>query len=155
MRKPECKQDVQRFLGMVTYLAKWIPELSDKSAPLRKLLDEKIMWKRSHEQEQSFKILKQVITSHPVLQYYDPKKSIKISSDASQDGLRVCWSLTSLCHSNGQDGLRAVILLQHDGKLREGMPKLRKSSWVSLLHVNDFISLYLEPPLMQKLIINH
>ena len=99
MRKPECKQDVQRFLGMVTYLAKWIPELSDKSAPLRQLLDEKIMWQWSHEQEQSFQILKQVITSHPVLQYYDPKKGIKISSDASQDGLG------------------AVILQQHDGKL--------------------------------------
>ena len=51
------------------------------------------------EQEQSFQILKQVITSHPVLQYYDPKKGINISLDASQDGLG------------------AVILQQHDGQL--------------------------------------
>ena len=41
MEPPRNKLDVQRFLGMVTYLAKWIPELSKKSAPLRQLLNEK------------------------------------------------------------------------------------------------------------------
>lgn len=34
---PENKQELQRFLGVVQYLAKFIPNLSDISAPLRKL----------------------------------------------------------------------------------------------------------------------
>ena len=38
---PENKDDVKRFLGMVTYLAKFIPQLSTKSAPIRHLLEEK------------------------------------------------------------------------------------------------------------------
>ena len=39
MERPENKDDVRRFLGMVTYLAKFIPQLSTKSAPL---LEEKM-----------------------------------------------------------------------------------------------------------------
>ena len=39
MERPENKDDVRRFLGMVTYLAKFIPQLSKKSAPL---LEEKM-----------------------------------------------------------------------------------------------------------------
>jgi hypothetical protein len=35
---PESKQDVQRFLGMVNYLAKFCSSLSEMVAPLRVLL---------------------------------------------------------------------------------------------------------------------
>ena len=34
---PKCKGDVQRFLGMVQCLGKWVPELSQKTTPLREL----------------------------------------------------------------------------------------------------------------------
>ena len=34
------KEDLQRFLGMLTYLAKFIPNLSQVSAPLRSLLEQ-------------------------------------------------------------------------------------------------------------------
>ena len=37
MEKPQNKEKVRRFLGMVTYLAKFIPRLSTVSAPLRML----------------------------------------------------------------------------------------------------------------------
>lgn len=51
---------------MVTYLAKWI-------------------W--SHEQEQCFLKLKEILTQEPVLKFYDPEKSFRISTDVSQYGL--------------------------------------------------------------------
>ena len=38
MPLPQCKADLQRFLGMVTYLGKFIPNLSTITSPLRKLL---------------------------------------------------------------------------------------------------------------------
>lgn len=87
METPKCKQDIQRFLGMVTYLAKWIPDLSEKSTHLRKLLEKDIAWQWNPEQEKAFQHLKSVLTTHPVLQYYDPELPIRISSDASQNGL--------------------------------------------------------------------
>lgn len=44
MEKPQNKEEVRRFLGMVTYLAKYIPRLSIISAPLRILLEQKNEW---------------------------------------------------------------------------------------------------------------
>ena len=41
MEKPTDKRGVHRFLGMITYLAKWIPDLSTVTNPLRQLLIEK------------------------------------------------------------------------------------------------------------------
>ena len=35
---PSCKQDLQRLLGMINYLSKYIPNMSELTAPLRSLL---------------------------------------------------------------------------------------------------------------------
>ena len=38
MPPPGDREELQRFLGVVTYLSKFIPNMSQKSAPLRQLL---------------------------------------------------------------------------------------------------------------------
>lgn len=87
MDRPKNKEEVRRFLGMVTYLAKFIPMLSMQSALLRCLLDQKNEWVWSHEQEESFQALKRLLTEEPVLKFFDPHKQVRISADASQYGL--------------------------------------------------------------------
>ena len=38
MKEPSDKKELQRFLGMINYVGKFIPNLAEHTAPLRKLL---------------------------------------------------------------------------------------------------------------------
>lgn len=83
MPKPTCKEDLFRFLGMVTYLSRYIKNLSDISETLRKIThqDEMFVWK--NEQEECFKNIKKNIANATLLKYYDPIKPVTIQTDSS------------------------------------------------------------------------
>ena len=87
MNRPSNKEELQRFLGMVTYLAKFIPNLSQTAAPLRVLLEKDVEWHWTDQQTVSFESLKQLVTKAPVLKYFDPTQPVKISVDASSKGM--------------------------------------------------------------------
>lgn len=87
MKPPTNKAELQRFLGMVTYLSKFIPRFSEISTSLRILLEKDTEWHWDTQQAQAFDKLKQMITSHPTLSYFDPAKPTKISADASSHGM--------------------------------------------------------------------
>ncbi|CAL8130302.1 unnamed protein product [Orchesella dallaii] len=87
MPKPTDKKAVQRLLGMVQYLAKFLPRLSDTAEPLRRLTDDSVDWDWKAEHEDSFQKLRKLATAAPVLAYYDMKKSVTIQCDASEKGL--------------------------------------------------------------------
>ena len=87
MKKPENVKELMTFLGFVNYLGKFIQNLSDKSAPLRKLLEKDTEWHWDNEQEKAFEKLKKAVIEAPVLKYYDEKKPVTLSVDASSKGL--------------------------------------------------------------------
>ena len=84
---PTNKQEVQRFLGMVNYEGKYVPDPSAKSYYLRRLLEEKNVFQWKQEEQNCFEELKKVLTSRPVLKFYDPDRDIRNSSDASKSGI--------------------------------------------------------------------
>jgi hypothetical protein len=87
MPEPLDKSGVMRFMGMVQYLAKFIPNLSEISAPLRSLVESKTQWHWEEPQKESFRQLKSLVASTPVLRYYDVNSPVTLSVDASSQGL--------------------------------------------------------------------
>ncbi|GFU21599.1 transposon Tf2-12 polyprotein, partial [Nephila pilipes] len=84
---PNCKEDVQRFLGMVTYLAKFTPHLSNLTHNLRQLLKKDSVWIWDANTERDFELIKQAIMKSPCLKYFDKNKEVTVSVDASKNGL--------------------------------------------------------------------
>ena len=87
MEPPTCKKDLQRFLGMVNYLARFISDLSQHTALLRTLLNQNVQWTWTENHQKSFENLQSLVSSEQILQYYDPNRAIRISTDASLKGL--------------------------------------------------------------------
>ena len=87
MPPPTSKKDLKRFMGMIAYLGKFIVNLSETTAPLRKLLEKDTLWSFDKPQQDAFDTLKDLVTKAPVLKYFDPKLPTRISSDASKSGL--------------------------------------------------------------------
>lgn len=90
LKPPTKVKELQRLLGMVTYLSKFIPNLSEITEPLRILLHKTSEWHWDVEQQQAFENVKKVLTTAPVLGYYDVNDEIKLSVDASSKSLGVC-----------------------------------------------------------------
>lgn len=87
MPRPQDKAGVQRFLGFVNYLARCLAQLSTVCEPLRRLTDKDAIWAWLPQHEQAIEKVKLLVTSAPVLRYYDIKEEITIQCDASDKGL--------------------------------------------------------------------
>ena len=80
-------KEVQRFAGMVNYLARFLTQLSEIMEPIRilTLKNRAFLWGK--KQEEAFKEVKTKVTQAPVLAYYDCKKPLQIQCDASMKGI--------------------------------------------------------------------
>lgn len=72
---------------MINFIGKFFPNLSVRTSALRELLHDSTEFKWTQRNEQEWKALKTTLTTVPVLAYYDPTKKLKVSTDASKDGL--------------------------------------------------------------------
>ena len=74
LKAPSNVNEVQCFNGMINYLSKFLPKLSDVMQPIRKLMRKDVEWKWGKEQKRSFSEIKSLITKTPVLAFYDQSK---------------------------------------------------------------------------------
>ena len=84
---PSNVKELQSFLGMCTYLAPYVPNLSDKTTNLRTLLkhDNEFQW--NPEQDKAFHEIKDEICKANTLAYFDPNQPAVLKVDASQNAL--------------------------------------------------------------------
>lgn len=87
MPRPENKEAVMRFLGMVTYLSRYINKLSDTTEVLRKITRNGETFQWTDNEEKAFLNIKNIIADATKLKYFDPKKPITIQADASSFAL--------------------------------------------------------------------
>lgn len=87
-RKPESPEEIRSFLGLVTYLGSFIPDLATKAAPLRRLIVEgkdSFAWEVAHDK--CFQEIKDCITNDLKLSFFDRQRKTTIVVDASPVGL--------------------------------------------------------------------
>ena len=87
MPAPTDRAGVVRFLGFVQYLAKFLPRLSDMTAPIRQLNRDGNAFLWSEAQEQAMQCIKTAASRTPVLKFYSLQDEVTIQCDASKDGL--------------------------------------------------------------------
>ena len=87
MPDPADREGVQRLIGTLNFLRSYIPNMSACTEPLRILLKSDTQWAWTKEQAESFKVIKRLLTSEPVLQYFDMTKETHLQVDASKSGL--------------------------------------------------------------------
>ena len=87
MPEPQTVHDIRRFCGMVQYLAKYLPSLSEVAKPLRDLTRKDAPWVWGAAEACAFKQIKQMVSDTPVLAHFRADLPLVLQTDASQNAL--------------------------------------------------------------------
>ena len=87
---PTNKQELQSFLGMLTYNAKFLPNISHTLYPLHQLLRKNTPWVWRSKQQKAFEAAKGLLSQNTALTHYDVKRPLKLYCDASGYGVGAC-----------------------------------------------------------------
>ena len=74
---------LKAYLGLLTYYAKFLPNLSSLLSPLYKLLQKDTTWQWGVDQQNAFEQSKTLLTSSYLLVHFDPSLQIVLVCDAS------------------------------------------------------------------------
>ena len=92
-RKPESVVEVSRFLGLVNFCARFIPDLPTVSEPLRRLTRKDVPCQWGKEQDKAFNELKKRLANTETLGYFDKDAETCLITDASPVGLGAVLTL--------------------------------------------------------------
>ena len=87
VKQMQQPSDVEGVHGFVSYLARFLPGLSDAMGSIRQLTRKDVPWNWSSVQDKALREVKRLVSEGPILRYYDPKKVLTIQCDASKTRL--------------------------------------------------------------------
>ncbi|XP_011873545.1 PREDICTED: uncharacterized protein LOC105565169, partial [Vollenhovia emeryi] len=83
---PTCAREVQSFLGLSSYFRKFIKDFSLIAGPLYDLVKKDAIFQFGPKQREAFELLKDKLTSRPILSIYNPTDETELHCDASARG---------------------------------------------------------------------
>ena len=83
MPAPQCKKQVQSFIGMINYLLKFSARLSELAEPIRDLCKDKVPFNWGPKHDSAFQLIMKEIAAAPILAYYNPKKPTLLQTDVT------------------------------------------------------------------------
>ncbi|XP_064469866.1 uncharacterized protein K02A2.6-like [Ornithodoros turicata] len=87
MPAPQSVSELRSFFGMLNHLAKFLPQVAEKTKALRDLLASDAAWYWGPQQQEAFEKIKEELASTLVLTYYSRLRPHTLSVDASSYGL--------------------------------------------------------------------
>ncbi len=104
MANPEIEKDVQSFLGLINYYRRFIKNCSKVSKPLTELTKEvPFVW--NERSAEAFKVLKEMVTTAPILQAFREDLPVIVTTDASKK------AIGAVLEQDGPDRRRTVASL--------------------------------------------
>lgn len=86
--QPMDVHGIRKFLGLTGFFRRFIPRYAQIAEPLTRLTKKSELFLWTAEQEQTFRELKDTLTSKPVLSLYDPDSAItEVHTDAYSKGI--------------------------------------------------------------------
>jgi hypothetical protein len=82
----ECNE-VRSFMGLAGYYRRFIGGFSKIAHPITSLQKKGIKFEWTSKCEESFQLLKELLTSAPILNIVDPNENFVVCTDACKEGL--------------------------------------------------------------------
>ena len=86
----KTKKQLEKVLGVLNYLRKFVPQIAELAAPLQELLSKTTIFQWLPVHAENFQKLKDSVTVAPGVIPFDSAKPIVVQADASQLGLGAC-----------------------------------------------------------------
>lgn len=87
MPPPTDKKGVERLLGIVNYLAKFVSNMSAINEPIIVFLKRNVLFKWEKPQQGAFESVKNILSHEPIITFFNVEKSVCVSVDAAKCGL--------------------------------------------------------------------
>ena len=87
MKSPENVTELRSFLGLINYYSRFIRNFADIVSPLHRLLHKDVIYKWDVNCENAFCKCKNHLSSNEVLTHYRSDERLKVSCDASPNGV--------------------------------------------------------------------
>ena len=131
---PTNVQQLQAFLGVVTWYGKFIPHLKDLRGPLDQLLckDTDFVWDQMRQE--AFEKLKTVFATDLELTHYDPSKKIIVAADAS------CYGMGGALLHEMSDGTKRPVMYVASSfnKAEKNYPQVQREALALTFAVKKF-----------------